>query len=178
MYKVFRDLTISARDVAQKRGLTVPSFPDAPTDWQEDVKPDVIATLLPHMAAPVKEHVEFGTAEMKNRHWASMVASDSVLMDMYLGSLEAEKAGSSGSEAMLGTNTPATYTQALVKDKTLAPYTEKLMSKELADCAKVLREEILRIRGTGEAGALGWKEDEAKQLTLGHLKRAAEYFGT
>lgn len=49
-----------------------------------------------------------------------------------------------------------------------------LKDNPLLEPTRVIREELMRIRG--DAGVTGWKEEQARELTTGHLKYMTDFF--
>lgn len=163
MYNCVRDLISIFKDLAHKRQITVPPFPEIPADWKEEAAIDyktLHAALLPHVVKPVKGYIEYATELITTEgkyHWTSLVAPLSVSADAYLDTMET-------ANGLVGT----------IGDKTLAPYTEAVTGKELVESARAMREEIMRIRSRAED--TGWREEEAKGITVEHLRNMKEFF--
>lgn len=158
-----RSLLDTLKNVAQTRGITVPQFPDVLADWEEEAGIDyktLHEALLPHSAEATKEIIEYTTGLMNEGgkyHWASLVAAVSVAGDMYLDVMITTK-------GLVGT----------IGDKTLAPYKNAVTGSELLDGMRMMGEEVMRIRS--EAEETGWREEEAKELSAGLLKRMKDFF--
>lgn len=108
----------------------------------------------------MKRYIEFTTQVMnaqRNYHWASLVASVSVSSEMYLSLMATTKC-----------------TVGRAGDATLASYTEVTAGREVMAAARVMRDELLKIR-CGPAETTGWREEEARELSTEHLGRIKDF---
>ena len=152
--KLLETLESSARD----QGVTVPAFPAAPEDWSEDASTDskaLAALLRPHMLESVRAAMDrtLGLRDLDPKlHWASAPAANFVTADSCI-SLVAEMDG-------------------VLKGSEWGPFKARATCDETKWIAKVMGEELLRIRA--QPGS-GWDEKEANEIAKGQLTSAAAY---
>ena len=143
---------------AHEKGVTVPAFPDALADWSEEASIDykALATLFrPHMTEPVKTAMDrnFGLRDRDPKlHWASAPAGNFVTVDLFSPLMVQMGGVLTGSE--------------------WGPFKAMMTGDELKWIAKVMGEELLRIRA--QPGS-GWNEEEAKEMAKGQLASAAGF---
>lgn len=162
----------TVKAVMQTRGTTIPQIPDIPADWKNEAAMDqqeLYAALTPHMGELVKEYAKTADECIQGGkcHWTSIVASLSVMPDVYLEIMTSPPAAKSEAGGV-------SYLEALMGDETLGPYREVMMSEELVKSRDGLREEVMRLRSEGEK--TGWREEEAKQLSKDQVTRMREWF--
>ena len=157
-YSFARNVSSVLKSIAYARGVVVPTIPDAPEDWNEEVSTDykaLAAQLRPHVAEPAKATMDWifslrdGNPKL---HWASRVAVSSMSLDLFIGMMSVVDATMGGSE--------------------WHSFVAQATGDELKGIAAVMREEILRIRA--QPGS-GWDEEEAKRAAkeqLDNLKEA------
>ena len=157
-YSFLRKLIDTLKSSARGQGVTVPTFPDAPADWSEDVSTDskaLAALLRPHMLESARAAMDqlLGLRDRHPKlHWASLPAADSVIVDNSI-RLVAEMDG-------------------VFKGSEWEGFKAMMTGDELRWIGRVMGEELLRIRA--QPGS-GWNEEEAKEVTRGQLKSAAAY---
>ena len=151
-YSYLRKLISTLKSSAREQGVTVPEFPDPPADWREEVSTDcksLAALFRPHLTEPVEAAVDWNFS-LRDRdpkpHWASEPATNYVAIDLSLQLLAAMDKVLVGSE--------------------WGPYKALLACNEIKWIARVMGEELLRIRA--QPGS-GWDEEEAKEMVKGQL---------
>ena len=156
-YSFVRNIFNTLKSSAHERGATIPAVPDAPADWAEDVSTDykaLAAQLRPHMAEPAREVMNstFGLRDRNPKpHWASLVAANSLTLDLFVRMAPAMGGIMRGSE--------------------WEPFIAQMTSSELKWIAGVIGEEILKIRA--QPGS-GWDEEEAKGLAKERLRNMGQ----
>ena len=152
-YSFVRKVTGILESSAHERGVTIPAIPDTPKDWSEDVATDykaLAAQLRPHLVEPAKVVLDWSCGlrvRDPEPHWASVVAINSVTLDLYIGAAPAMGGMMEGSE--------------------WGPFIAQMASDELKWIAEVIGEETLRVRA--QPGS-GWNEEEAKRLVKEQLE--------
>ena len=160
-YYFIRKLVETLKAGAREQGVTVPTFPDAPADWREELSTDYksLATLFrPHMTEPIRAAMDrnLGLRDRDPKpHWASEPAMNSVTLDIFI-PLMGEVGGVLGGSEW-------------------GPFKAMMTSDEIKWIARVMGEELLRIRA--QPGS-GWDEEEAKEMAKGQLMSAAGYLAT
>lgn len=175
MYASVRSFLDVTKEIARKRGITVPPLSDIPEDYREEAASDsklLKEQLSPYMVVQTKNYAEALEASETDgkQHWTSCVAPFSVSVSVYIESLTATK----GLVKESGTKVPATYMEAILVDESLAQYSELIASEEMLQPVRVLGEELLRIRSEGSE--TGWREEEAKANTVARLALIADSF--
>lgn len=140
--------------VAQQRRIAVPDFADIPVECADDARTDYDAmqvVMKVHATESVMRYVEYSDGMVSGGcHWASLVVPMSVSTDMFL-------------------ETPMEGAPAVNEGMVWKGETENHM----AGPARVMREELIRIRSEKETG---WREEEARECAVGHLKYMGEMF--
>ena len=158
LYSFVRKFIDTLKSSAREQGVTVPAFPDAPEDWSEEASSDykaLAALLRPHMTEPLRAAMDrnFGLRDRDPKlHWASAPAARSVASDLFI-PLMVQMDG-----VLVGTE--------------WGPVKDMVTSDEFKWIAKVMSEELLRIRA--QPGS-GWNEEEAKEVTKGELMLATGF---
>ena len=157
-YSFVRKLIEALEFSAHDQGVTVPAFPAAPADWSADVSTDskaLAAQLRPHMVESVRVAMDqiLGFRDIEPKlHWASAPAASSVTLDSCI-SLVAEMDG-------------------VLKGSEWGPFKARITCDETKWFARVMGEELLRIRA--QPGS-GWNEEEANKIAKGQLTSAVTY---
>jgi len=152
LYSFLRNITNTLKSSARELGVTVPDIPDAPEDWNEEASTNhtaLAAQLSPRLAEPARASMDWiiGSRDRDPKlHWASRLAVTSLSLDMYTRALPAMGGVMGGSE--------------------WEPFMAQATGDELKGIARVINEEILRIRA--QPGS-GWDEEEAKRVVKEQL---------
>ena len=158
LYSFLRKLIDTLKSSARERGVIVPAFPDALADWSEEASTDykALATLLrPHMTEPVRAAMDwdFGMRDQNPKlHWASAPAGNFVTADLFIPLM--------------------VQLDGVLEGREWRPFKAMMAGDELKWIARVMGEELLRIRA--QPGS-GWNEEEAKEMAKGRLKSAAGF---
>lgn len=157
MFNVVRGIHIAFTGIAHSRGLTIPEFADIPAETENEAKTDYEAMLVvvkAHATDELIQYVEHSAGKLHGGkcHWASLVAPVSVSTDRFLESTMTD---------VVPVATEGADWKPATEDHMVAP-------------AKVMREELLRIRGE----VPGWREDEARDFTAAHLKLMGDILGS
>ena len=157
-YSYIRKLIDALESSARDHGVTVPAFPAAPADWREDVSTDpkaLAAQLRPHMLESVRAAMDqlLGLRDLDPKlHWASALAANCVALD--------------------GCISLVTEMDGVLKGSEWGPFKARVTCDETKWIAKVMGEELLRIRA--QPGS-GWNEEEANEIAKGHFTSLATY---
>jgi len=153
LYTYFYNNIIIAKSIAQKLGVAVPDFPDAPEDWNEELSTDyktLAAQFRPHLAEPARSSMDW-LFDLRDRdpkiHWTSRLADLSVSVEIFVQLMLAMPGMLTGSE--------------------WAPFLAPVASGELESIGRVFNEETLRIRADPESG---WDEEDAKKVLMEQLE--------
>ena len=156
LYSYLRKIIDTLKSSAREQGVTVPTFPGAPADWREELSTDfkALAVLLrPHMTDPMWAAVDWNFS-LRDRdpkpHWASEPATNAATIDVSLQFM-------------------AEMNKVLVGSE-WGPYKAQVACDEVNWIARVMNEELLRIRA--QPGS-GWDEEEAKEMVKGQLTSIA-----
>lgn len=157
MYNVVRGINVTFNAIAKQRGIAVPPHPDLAVDWKDEARADYNALYAVVATNGLKSTIDYmeytiGLIQDEKYHWTSLVTPVSVWTDLCLESAKAETG-------------PAVTGTMLRKAMT---------DNNMAGPARVLDEELMRIRGNAEES--GWREEEARKCTEGHLKYVEEFF--
>lgn len=158
MYNVIRGINITFNAIAKQRGIAVPPHPDLAVDWEDEAGADynalhaVVATYGLKSTVDYMEYTIGLIQDAEKYHWTSLVTPVSVSTDLFLESAKAE--------------TGPAVTGSMVR--------EAMTDNHMTGPARVLDEELMRIRGNAEES--GWREEEARKCTEGHLKYVEEFF--
>ena len=157
-YFFLRKLIDALESSAHDQGVTVPAFPAAPADWSADVSTDskaLAAQLRPHMVESVRVAMDqiLGFRDIEPKlHWASAPAGNYTAVDNCM-SLVAEMDG-------------------VLKGSEWGPFKARITCDETKWFARVMGEELLRIRA--QPGS-GWDEEEANEIAKGQMTSLAAY---
>lgn len=153
MYNIIRGIDVAFNVIALQRGIPVSKCPAIAADWRDEAVIDYSA-LHPALSAlateSVNRYLEYFSELIHSEgkyHWASLVAPVSISADMFLDSTTT----TGGGPAM---------------DEKLAP--KASMDNGILQPVRVMREELMRIRGNKEE--TGWREEEARQVMTRYMK--------
>ena len=154
-YSWLRKLIDTLKSSAREQGVTVPNIPDAPADWREELSTDcksLAAIFRPHLMEAIRAAVDWNFS-LRDRdpkpHWASEPATNSAMLDLVLPLMVTMDSVLAGSE--------------------WGPYKAQMASDEIKWIARVMGEELLRIRA--QPGS-GWEEEEVKEMVKEQLASA------
>ncbi|KAF8542155.1 hypothetical protein BDD12DRAFT_877066 [Trichophaea hybrida] len=142
-YRCIRERRNALKTILQKKGLTT-----------------IYEAMLPYLEKLMQDYLLYTakTTCLEDYHWSSLVAKHSVVTDIFFDSYDSVKNPADQQFSLKN------YVEHIMGEETLGLYMAEFVEDRFGVCLRVLREEVMRIRESTETG---WREEEAKELTMG-----------